>query len=98
MRIEFADNDLARICTDQAHKLGLPFAVVKAARLRLIQLRAAEDERDLRNLKSFNYKKRQGDCSGLRSIRINDQYRIQFYLNEAERPPVITIVTIGDTH
>ena len=98
MRIEFADKNLARICTDEAHKLGLPFAVIKTARNRIVQLEAASDERDLRNLKSLNYKKLQGDREGLRQIRINDQYRIVFTISNDERPPVITITDIGDTH
>jgi toxin HigB-1 len=98
MRIEFADDDLARICTDQAYKLGLPVAVIKAARNKLIQMEAAIDERDLRNLKSLNYKKLNGDREGQRSIRINDQYRIVFILSDEDRPPVIRIVEIGDTH
>ncbi|MEC5292779.1 type II toxin-antitoxin system RelE/ParE family toxin [Aurantimonas sp. C2-6-R+9] len=98
MRIEFADRGLARICTDEAHKLGLPFAVIKAARNRIVQLEAAIDERDLRNLKSLNYKKLQGDKDGRRQIRINDQYRIVFTISNDERPPVITITEIGDTH
>lgn len=98
MRIEFADDDLARICTDEAHRLGLPFAVIKAGRRKLIQLEAASDERDLRNLKSLNYKKLQGEREGQRSVRINDQYRIVFTLSDDERPPVIRIIEIGDTH
>ena len=98
MRIEFADADLARICTDEAHRLKLPIAVIKAARRKLIQLEAALDERDLRNLKSLNYKKLHGDRADHRSIRINDQYRIVFTLSEDETPPVITIIEIGDTH
>ncbi len=36
---------------------GLPVAVIKTARFRLIQLKAARDERDLRNLKGLHYKK-----------------------------------------
>lgn len=98
MKVEFADDDLAQICADEAHKLGLPFAVIKAARRKLIQLEAAHDERDLRNLKGLYYKKLQGDREGQRSIRINDQYRIVFTLSEDEKPPVIVIVEIGDTH
>ena len=98
MRIEFADDDLARICTDEAHRLGLPFAVIKAGRRKLIQLEAASDERDLRNLKSLNYKKLQGEREGQRSVPINDQYRIVFTLSDDERPPVIRIIEIGDTH
>ena len=98
MRIEFADDDLARICTDQAHKMGLPVAVIKTARNRLVQLEAAHDERDLRMLKGLNYKKRHGSDEGKRSVRINDQYRIVFTLSEDERPPIIRITEIGDTH
>ena len=60
MRVEFADDDVARICTDEAHRMGLPFAVIKAARRKLIQMEAARDERDMRNLKGLNYKKLHG--------------------------------------
>ncbi|WP_455274853.1 type II toxin-antitoxin system RelE/ParE family toxin [Rhizobium herbae] len=98
MKIEFSDKSLMRICTEEAHKMGLPFAVIKAARNRIIQLEAATDERDLRNLKSLNYKKLNGEKEGLRQVRINDQYRIVFSLSEDEKPPVIRIVEIGDTH
>ncbi|AZO29650.1 type II toxin-antitoxin system RelE/ParE family toxin [Mesorhizobium sp. M1B.F.Ca.ET.045.04.1.1] len=98
MRVVFADKNLARILTDEAHKLGLPIAVIKAARNKLVQLEAAADERDLRNLKSLNYKKRQGSDDGIRSIRVNDQYRIQFTISDGERPPIVTITAIGDTH
>lgn len=98
MRIEFADDDLARICTNEAHRLRLPFDVIRIARRRLIQLEAALDERDLRNLKGLNYKKLQGEREGQRSIRINDQYRIVFTLSDTERPPVVRIIEIGDPH
>lgn len=98
MKIEFADDDLARICTDQAFRMGLPVAVIQSARNKLIQLEAARDERDLRNLKGLRYKKLQGFADERRSVRINDQYRIVFTLSEDERPPVIRIIDIGDTH
>lgn len=98
MRIEFADERLARICTDEAHKLGLPFAVIKAARRRLVQLAAAVDERDLSNLKGLDYKKLAGDLEGLRQIKVNDQYRIRFDLDNGEKPPVVNITFIGDPH
>lgn len=98
MKIEFADDDLARICTNEAHRLGLPFAVIKGARNKLIQMQAAVDERDLRNLKGLNYKKRKGTKNDERSIRINGQYRIVFTISKDENMPVITILEIGDTH
>ena len=75
-----------------------PIAVIVAARRRLVQLEAALDERDLRNWKSLNYKKLQGEREGQRSIRVNNQYRIVFEISQDERPAVVTILEIGDTH
>lgn len=98
MRIEFADKRLALICTPEAHKLGLPIAVIKAARNRLLQLEAAADERDLSNLRSLDYKKLAGDLDGQRQIRVNDQYRIRFVLDDTQKPHVITIISINDPH
>ncbi|MEJ0094970.1 MAG: type II toxin-antitoxin system RelE/ParE family toxin [Methylocella sp.] len=98
MKVEFTDDDLAQICTDQAYRLGLPVAVIRSARNRLIQLEAARDERDLRNLKGLHYKKGKGERANERSVRINDQYRIVFVLSEEENPPIIRIIKIGDTH
>jgi toxin HigB-1 len=98
MRVVFADERLSRICTDEAHRLGLPIAVISGARRKIIQLDAARDERDLRNLKGLHYKKLGGTREGQRSIRINDQYRIVFTIDEGERPPVIRILEIDDIH
>lgn len=98
MRIEYADERLARICTPEAHKLGLPISVIRAAQRKLILLEQAPDERTLRNWKSLNYKKLSGEREDQRSIRVNDQYRIVFELLENERPPAIRILEIDDTH
>jgi proteic killer suppression protein len=98
MRIEFGDERLALICTDEAHKLGLPIAVIKAARNRLIQLEALTDERDLMNLRGLRYKKLGGDLDGQRQVRVNDQYRIRFTLDDTQKPHIITVTFIGDPH
>lgn len=98
MRVEFADERLQRICTKEAHKTGLPIAVIRAAQRKLIELEQAPDERTLRNWKSLNYKKLSGARDGQHSIRVNDQYRIVFTLLEDERPPAIRILEIDDTH
>jgi toxin HigB-1 len=98
MRVVFADQRLGRILTDEAHRLGLPIAVIKAARKKLLALEAASDERTLRGLKSLNFKQLSGDREGLRQIRINDQYRIVFTLDESTRPHTVTILEIDDTH
>lgn len=97
MKVEFADDELKRICGDEAHKLGLPFAVIVGARKKLLQLQAAADERDLRNWKSLNFKKLKG-TGDKRSIRINDQYRIVFAIRDDGGTAVVKILAIGDTH
>ena len=97
MKIVFASERLALIHTDQAHKLGLPFAIIKAARGKLNFLAEAPDERTLRGWKSLNYKIREG-TNDQRQIRINDQFRIIFQINMECTPPVITILEIGDPH
>ena len=98
MLVEFADPALARIETEEAAKTKLPVAVIKSARRKLTVLRAAPDERTLRNWKSLHYEKLKGDMSGLRSIRLNDQFRMVFVLNEEANPPTVTITAIEDYH
>lgn len=98
MKVEFANDDLARICTDQAHRMGLPFVVIKSARNKLIQLEAAADERDLIKIRGLDYKTRKGGSNETKSIRVNDQYRIFFTLSSTGSTTVATITFIGDPH
>lgn len=98
MRIVFADDELALIETDQAGMTRLGVVVIKSARRKLTVLRAAVDDRSLRNWKSLHYEKLRGDCEGLRSIRLNDQYRMVFELDEETEPQTATILKIEDYH
>ncbi len=98
MRIVFADARLALIETDRAGETRLPVAVIKSARRKLTVLRAASDDRSLRNWKSLHYEKLKGDREGKRSIRLNDQYRMVFDLDEDTEPKTITIEAIEDYH
>jgi proteic killer suppression protein len=98
MRIVFATDELALIETDEAGTTRLPVAVIKSARRKLTVLRAATDDRSLRNWKSLRYEKLKGNREGQRSIRINDQYRMVFRLDDETIPPTITILSIEDYH
>jgi proteic killer suppression protein len=98
MKIEYANKHLARLFTDEAHKMGLPISVIKAARLKVLQLEWAPDERTLRNLAGLRYKKLGGEREGQRQIRVNDQYRIVFLLLDQQQPPTIRILEIDDPH
>lgn len=98
MRIVFADEGLALIETNKAGATRLPVGVIKSARRKLTVLRAAIDDRSLRNWKSLHYEKLKGDREGQRSIRLNDQYRMVFELDEKTEPQTITILAIEDYH
>jgi toxin HigB-1 len=97
MEIVFADADLAKIETEEAGDTRLPVGVIKSARRKLTLLRAALDDRSLRNWKSLHYEKLKGDRENQRSIRLNDQYRLILSLND-KNPPTITILAIEDYH
>src|ERR1022692_2894342 len=81
MDIEFRDSRLSLIETDRAMETRLPVSVITSCRHKLVVLRAAPDERTLRNWKSLHYEKLEGDRSGQRSIRLNKQWRLVFTLN-----------------
>jgi len=98
MRIVFADDDLALIETDDLGATRLPVAVIKAARRKFTLLRAAIDDRSLRNWKSLHYEKLKGGRESQRSIRLNDQYRMVFELDEETEPQTVTILKIEDYH
>lgn len=98
MKIKFADKSLERLWTDEAHKTRLPAAVIKAARRKLAVFDAAPDERTLRNWKSLRYEKLSGDKDGLRSVRLNDQWRMILEFDEEEVQPTLVILSIEDYH
>ena len=98
MDVVFADPALALVETEDAGRTRLPVAVIKSARRKLTVIRAATDDRSLRNWKSLHYEKLKGDRDGLRSVRLNDQFRMVFTLNENVTPQIVTIIAIEDYH
>jgi proteic killer suppression protein len=59
------------------------------------KLKAANKVEDLFPLRSLNYEKLIGDKLGLESVRINQQYRIEFRTSiEGKEPEIITICSI----
>jgi proteic killer suppression protein len=91
MEIEFRDKTLALIETDQAAETRLPLAVINSLRDKLVYLRAAPDERSLRNWKSLHYEKMEGEE---RSIRINKQFRLIFTIDTATKPNRMTVLRV----
>ncbi len=97
MKVRFARTVDALVETDKANATGLPTAVISSARLKLQWIKAATDERDLRNRKSLNFKKLKGSDDTY-SIRLNDQYRMHLKLDGTCDPKEVTILLIGDPH
>lgn len=98
MEIEFEDKKLEKVETEFAHETKLPPDVIKSAQRKLQFLRAATDEKTLMNWKSLRYKALSGDKKGLRSIRLNDQWRMVFKIGIEEDGLKALIVSIEDYH
>jgi len=98
MEIVFADDSLALIETDDAGATRLPIAVIRSARKKLVMLRAAPDDRTMRNWKGLHYEKLKGDRAEQRSIRLNEKYRLLFELDNEADPKKVTILAIEDYH
>jgi len=98
MEIEYADPSLALIETDNAGTTRFPVLVIRSVRRKLTVLRAAPDDRTLRNWKSLHYEKLKGDREGQRSIRINNKYRLVFELDNDTTPQKARILAIEDYH
>jgi toxin HigB-1 len=91
MEVEFRDKTLALVETDRAPETRLPLSVINSLRQKLVVLRAAPDERTLRNWKSLHYEKMEGEE---RSIRLNKQFRLIFTIETVCSPNKMTILRV----
>ena len=98
MDIEFADEYLDRLETDPRFHAGLPIGVVKGYRKVLGWIRAAQDERDFRQMRSLNFEKLRGDRSHQYSMRLNNQYRLIMELAKTGRRTVVVVIDVADYH
>lgn len=73
----FGDKDTARLFARERPK-GLPEDIHRAALRKLLILDAAELLADLRVPPGNRLEKLKGDREGLRSIRVNDRWRVCF--------------------
>lgn len=73
-------------------------AIVKAFRKRVQFLLAATDLRSLRAMNSLNFEELAGPRQGEFSIRLNDQFRLIFRIEEVATGPVLAIQAIEDYH
>lgn len=68
--------------------------IVKRYQARVRTLERASKTEDLYMFRSLRYEKLKGDKAGLESIRVNDQYRIEFKTIQVVSETVVTICNI----
>lgn len=99
MRIEYEDDQLWRLAEDvQFTHPRIGKDLTRAYRKVIGQIEAAQDERDLRNLKSRRLEKLVGDRAGQHSMRVNDQYRLIARFETREPGRVTVVVELVDYH
>ncbi len=68
--------------------------VVKRYKRGIDYLKWASRKEDLFRINALHFEALRGDKAGLFSIRVNNQYRIEFSLEDTEGKPVLTICNI----
>lgn len=98
MEIEYKNADLLRLETELEFTGGYGHEVVKAFRKRVQAIRAAVDERDLRNVKGNHFEKLQGSRSHQYSMRLNKQWRLIVEIKSSSPKNTILVIDIEDYH
>jgi proteic killer suppression protein len=98
MEIEFANSDLARLETDADFNAGFGEPVVRGYRKVIRFIRAAEDERDFRSMRSLHFEKLKGNRSHQHSFRLNNQWRLIVEVRKTQPKNSIFVVEIVDYH
>lgn len=79
-------------CSDKKHRYQPQ--IVKRYQRRIEQLQAAPVPETLYQFNALHFEALRGDMAGLFSIRVNDQYRIEFSINSDSDRPLLTICNI----
>ena len=98
MKARFEDEDLDRLETDAGFTARLQPSVVRAFRMRILQIRSAPDERTLRALKSLHFEKMKRGNPGDHSMRLNDQWRLIVRLEGEGEEKCVVVIRITDYH
>ncbi|MDR3339083.1 MAG: type II toxin-antitoxin system RelE/ParE family toxin [Candidatus Symbiothrix sp.] len=78
--------------TDKKHRYQPD--VVKKYQARIETLESAENVEKLFTINTLHYEVLKGDKKGLESVRVNDQYRIEFKTTQVVSEIVVTICNI----
>lgn len=79
-------------CSDKKHRLQPQ--IVKGYVKAINALRGAGSVEDLYRFKSLHYEMLVGDKKGIESIKVNDQYRVEFKSTKIHGETLVTICNI----
>lgn len=98
MEVQHQDHELDRLESDPDEPGRWSPAIVRSYRKKMQAIRAAFDERDLRNMKSLHFEKLKPPRDHEHSIRLNDQWRLTFQIMGSGNDKKILVVAIEDYH
>lgn len=79
-------------CSDKKHRYRID--VIKRYKRGIDYLKWASCKEDLYRINSLKFESLKGKRAGRFSIRVNDQYRIEFTMQETIEDPILTICNI----
>lgn len=79
-------------CTDKKHRFQPQVAIKYRKTIDILE--AAETLEDLYVFNGLNFETLRGDKEGLSSVRVNNQYRIEFRTSQVVSETVVTICSI----
>lgn len=98
MDVRHEDDALERLETDQDFNNGLGQPLVRAFRKVLNLLRQVSSTDELRNWRGLRLEKLKGDREGQYSVRLNDQWRLIFEIEQTENGERLVVKEIVDYH
>ncbi len=98
MDVRFADEKLDRLETDRRYTAGFSHVIVRAFRKCIQAIRSAPDERVFYTMKSLHFEKLEGKRSHQRSMRLNDQWRLNIEFEGKAPGKMVVVVSIEDYH
>ncbi|HEY5463474.1 MAG TPA: type II toxin-antitoxin system RelE/ParE family toxin [Hanamia sp.] len=97
MKIYFNNKYLEELAESEPKgKKKYSLEVVNMYRKKLVILGNVRNSSELRAFKSLHFERLRGDKSGLYSIRVNEKYRLEFFLNKEMDIIVEEIIVIDD--
>lgn len=97
MEVEFGDDRLRDLETQDGVDGRWGTSVIRGYRKVLRFIRAAQDERDFRAMRSLNFEQLKGNREGQHSLRVNQQFRLIIQIKEGN-PKTIVVKEIVDYH